>query len=83
MLYGNTIEKDQKGRIRPDNWELSADVQSRIHPILTSITAENFSSLSDVDGFVQEFMQLNGFEIDGIDYNEDVNLELLMQQYPL
>lgn len=83
MLYGNNIEKDQKGRIRPDSWELSSEVQSRINPLLESITPENFSSLSDVNGFVQEFMQLNGFEIEGVDYNEDVNLEALMQYYPL
>lgn len=83
MLYGNKMEKDDIGRIRPDSWELSPAVQERVTAILQSMTPENFITSSDVDGFVQEFMELNGFQVEGVDYNEDIDLQALMTQYPL
>lgn len=83
MLYGTKMEKDTDGRIRPDSWELSSEIQERVNPILESITPENFTQNSDVDSFVEEFMQLNGFNIDGVDYDEEIDLEALMHQYPL
>lgn len=83
MLYGQNIELDSEGRIRPDSWELSEKTQSVVDPILSKITNENFKENSDVDNFVKEFMQLNGFEIDGIDYEQDVDLEALFNSYPI
>lgn len=83
MLYGQNMEIDTNGRIRPDSWELSDEIQNRVNPILKSITPENFNQNSDVESFVEEFMQLNGFSIDGVDYAEDIDLDALMQQYPL
>lgn len=83
MLYGENIELDNEGRIRPDSWELSEKTQALVNPILSSITNENFKQNSDADNFVQEFMQLNGFEIDGVDYEKDIDLEALYNQYPI
>ncbi|MGL4662678.1 MAG: enoyl-ACP reductase FabV [Culicoidibacterales bacterium] len=83
MLYGDKMEKDAEGRVRPDSWELSTEIQNRVETILESITPENFTAQSDVNAFVEEFMQLNGFDIDGVDYDEDIDLEALQNQYPL
>lgn len=46
------------------------------------ITPDNFKILSDYDGYKKEFMQLNGFEIDGVNYSEDIDIEALKRLEP-
>lgn len=83
MLYSDSTPVDEKGRIRPDSWELSATTQAAVSPILETLTPENFASLADVDGFVTEFLQLNGFEFDGVAYDDEIDLDTLITQYPI
>lgn len=82
MFYGNNREFDTQGRLRPDNWEMREDVQSEVKEIMNRITPENFKSLIANDLCKKEFLRLNGFEYDGIDYNMDVNLEVLKELQP-
>ena len=37
------------------------------------INTESLRSLSDYDGYKREFLQLFGFEVEGVDYEADVN----------
>ncbi|MDH3991667.1 MAG: bifunctional NADH-specific enoyl-ACP reductase/trans-2-enoyl-CoA reductase, partial [Gammaproteobacteria bacterium] len=37
------------------------------------INTDNLKTLSDFDGYKREFLQLFGFEVDGVDYEADVN----------
>jgi enoyl-[acyl-carrier protein] reductase/trans-2-enoyl-CoA reductase (NAD+) len=37
------------------------------------INTETLRTLSDFDGYKREFLQLFGFEVDGVDYEADVN----------
>lgn len=83
MLYGDQMEIDAAGRIRPDSWELAEQTQTHVESLLNTVTPENFTHISDVDNFVKEFMQLNGFEIDTIDYDKDVDIASLLKQYPI
>jgi enoyl-[acyl-carrier protein] reductase/trans-2-enoyl-CoA reductase (NAD+) len=65
---------DAKGMIRPDSWELREDVQKEVSRRLSLITPDALEELADVAGYRKDFMALNGFDIDGVDYNADVDL---------
>ena len=82
MMYGGKPELDSNRRLRPDNWEMREDVQSEVEAIWDTITPENFKEIGDYKGVREEFMQLNGFDFDNIDYSADVNLEELAKLKP-
>ena len=66
---------DDERRIRLDNCELEPSIQAELSRLWGQVTTENFRNLSDYDGFKREFRQLFGFEIDGVNYNEPVEIE--------
>lgn len=83
MLYGNKREVDELGRLRPDSWELRDDVQAEVKELMAQITADNFNSdLTGYSTLKKEFMQLNGFEQDGVDYTVAVDLDELSKLLP-
>ena len=82
MMYGGKPELDSNRRLRPDNWEMREDVQSEVEAIWDTITPENFKEIGDYKGVREEFMQLNGFDFDNVDYSADVNLEELAKLKP-
>ncbi|ERJ11827.1 enoyl-ACP reductase FabV [Haloplasma contractile] len=82
MLYGNKREYDEQGRLRPDSWELREDVQEETKALLKQITPLNFKEITAFNRFKDEFMQLSGFNIQGLDYEQLVNLEELKDLLP-
>ncbi|GAM74266.1 paraquat-inducible protein B [Vibrio ishigakensis] len=80
-LYPEAVV-DGERLIRVDDFELSEEVQARVNEIMPNLTAENFTLLGDYQGFKQEFMQLNGFELDGVDYEQEFTLEDLAKLTP-
>lgn len=77
MMYGGKPEFDSERRLRPDNWEMREDVQSEVEALWDKVTPENFKELGDYEGIKKEFMNLNGFDFDNINYGEEVDLEYL------
>ena len=82
MMYGGKPEFDEQRRLRPDNWEMREDVQSEVEALWDQVTPENFKELSDYAGAREEFMQLNGFDFDNVDYDADIDLEELAKLQP-
>ncbi|GAD91025.1 putative reductase [Vibrio halioticoli NBRC 102217] len=80
-LYPHPIV-DGERLIRMDDWELKHSVQQNVSALLPQLTADNFSQLGDYHGFKTEFLQLNGFAIDGVDYQQDYTLEQLQALRP-
>lgn len=77
-IYSNDeMELDDMCRLRMDDFELREDVQKEVDKIWDKITPDNFKELSDYDGYRKEFMQLNGFEVEGVNYDMDVDIEAL------
>ncbi|WEK54470.1 MAG: trans-2-enoyl-CoA reductase family protein [Candidatus Cohnella colombiensis] len=74
-LYSSTgtVPLDEEGRIRIDDWELRDDVQAEVTEIWNAITSDNIDQLTDLDGYRREFFQLFGFETEGVDYEADVD----------
>jgi enoyl-[acyl-carrier protein] reductase/trans-2-enoyl-CoA reductase (NAD+) len=77
MVYGNKREVDEKGILRPDNWELKPEIQEIVNNLLESATEENLRNISDLDYTIKEFHKISGFMFDEVDYNEDVDMETL------
>ncbi|MDF3833970.1 enoyl-ACP reductase FabV [Cupriavidus basilensis] len=72
-LYGEAPCLDQEGRLRADYKELHPDVQSRVQQLWNQVTSDNIYELTDFAGYKKEFLRLFGFEIDGVNYEADVN----------
>ncbi|ATG88584.1 enoyl-ACP reductase FabV [Methylomonas koyamae] len=72
-LYGATPILDSEGRLRADLKELDPKVQDEVSKLWPQVTSENLNQLSDFAGYKREFMKLFGFEVDGVDYEADVN----------
>ena len=75
-LYGSKPYLDKEGRLRTDYKELEEDVQAEVVKLWSQVTNENINELSDFAGYKKEFLRLFGFEIDGVDYDADVNPEV-------
>ncbi|MGB7191831.1 MAG: enoyl-ACP reductase FabV [Collimonas pratensis] len=75
-LYGNAPCVDEEGRLRTDYKELDADTQARVQQLWNQVTNENIYELTDFAGYKKEFLRLFGFEIEGVDYEADVNCEV-------
>lgn len=72
--HSGKYDVDNEGRIRMDDLELGDDVQSAVKEIWNKVTSENLHGLTDIDGYKKEFLKLFGFGIDGINYDEDVEI---------
>lgn len=79
-LYGAEVGPDADGRLRADNLELNPEVQAEVAAIWETINTENLKTASDFEGYRREFLQLFGFEVDGVDYDADVNPEVPIAQ---
>lgn len=72
-LYGAQPQLDDEGRLRADGKELKPEVQRQVEELWGRITTENLHELTDFKGYKREFLRLFGFEVDGVDYDADVD----------
>ncbi|MGJ8515933.1 enoyl-ACP reductase FabV [Carnimonas bestiolae] len=70
---GSAGATDEEGRYRVDDWELRDDVQNECKALWPKVTTENLFDLTDYAGYKHQFLKLFGFEIDTVDYDQDVN----------
>lgn len=76
LYAGEEIPLDADGRIRMDDHEMRADVQREVEERWQTIDTESVSRLADLEGYRRDFLQLFGFEMDGVDYDADVDAEV-------
>jgi enoyl-[acyl-carrier protein] reductase/trans-2-enoyl-CoA reductase (NAD+) len=72
-LYSDNPKLDEEGRLRADAWELQPEIQQRVEKMWAETTTENLSEISDFAGYKRGFLQLFGFEVDGVDYEAEVD----------
>ncbi|WP_445371908.1 enoyl-ACP reductase FabV [Methylomonas sp. HW2-6] len=75
-LYNEAPILDSEGRLRADLKELDPKVQDEVSQLWPQVTSENLNQLSDFAGYKHEFLKLFGFEVEGVDYDADVNPEM-------
>jgi enoyl-[acyl-carrier protein] reductase/trans-2-enoyl-CoA reductase (NAD+) len=72
-LYCDNPRLDNEGRLRMDELEMRPSIQDKVAESWAKISTENLHSLTDFEGYKQEFLGLFGFNVAGVDYEADVN----------
>lgn len=75
-LYCDNPRLDNEGRLRMDELEMRPNIQDKVAESWAKISTENLHSLTDFEGYKQDFLGLFGFNISGVDYEADVNPEV-------
>ena len=73
LYNGGAVPTDAEGRIRIDDWELRDDIQAKVAELWEVATTENLNEIGDLKGYSQDFYQLFGFKVEGVDYTADTN----------
>jgi len=73
LYSGTSVEVDDKGRIRVDDWEMREDIQRKVAELWPQVTEENLDTLADMEGYRTDFLKLFGFGFPQVDYEADVD----------
>lgn len=65
---------DDLGFIRMDDLEMDAAIQRDVAARWEEVTTENVHELADIEGYWNDFYELFGFGLNGVDYNADVEI---------
>ncbi|WP_404972653.1 enoyl-ACP reductase FabV [Vibrio campbellii] len=76
------VPVDGERLIRIDDLELAPEVQKEVSALLEQMNADNFAEIGDYEGFKDEFMKLNGFNFEGVDYTQDISMKTLKALKP-
>ncbi|CAE6950646.1 Involved in the final reduction of the elongation cycle of fatty acid synthesis (FAS II). Catalyzes the reduction of a carbon-carbon double bond in an enoyl moiety that is covalently linked to an acyl carrier protein (ACP) [Vibrio sp. B1FIG11] len=76
------VPVDGERLIRIDDLELDPEVQKEVSALLEQMNADNFAEIGDYEGFKDEFMKLNGFNFEGVDYTQDISMKTLKALKP-
>lgn len=77
-LYQDDIQVDEAGRIRIDDLEMADDIQNKIESLWLDINHQDLSQIADLEGFKEDFHKLFGYALEGVDYQEDVEVDLMI-----
>ena len=72
-LYSSNPVMDDEGRLRADGKEMRPEVQNKVAELWQQVSNDNIDTLTDFKGYKREFLRLFGFEIEGVDYEADVD----------
>lgn len=78
IFNGQNVVTDENRLIRMDDWEMKEDVQKAVLAVWKSISQDNLEDVADIAGYWQEFYEIFGFGMDGVDYDEDVNIQVMI-----
>ena len=72
-LYSAVPVLDDAGRLRMDGKELSEHIQQAVKELWSQVTTETIDTLTDYQGYHNEFLRLFGFGYKHVDYDADVS----------
>ncbi len=81
MVYGDKRILDEEGRIRIDHLEMEPHIQEEALGIMHNLSDKEILDYEGTKLFLKEFYQINGFDIENIDYDKEVDLESLIETY--
>jgi len=67
-----TVPTDSEGRIRIDDLELDPAIQSELDKHMEAINESNVLEHIDIEGIRKDFLNINGFAVDGVDYEKEI-----------
>lgn len=74
LFNGGEVPVDSDNRIRLDDWELREDVQKEVLDEWNKLTKDNVKEIVDLALFRKDYMNMHGFDEEGIDYSQDVKI---------
>jgi len=78
FLFGqDVLQLDAGGRVRLDDWEMRPDVQSEVRKLWQQVDQETIGEFADIKGLREEFLRHHGFGMPGVDYDQDVDPDML------
>jgi enoyl-[acyl-carrier protein] reductase/trans-2-enoyl-CoA reductase (NAD+) len=69
---------DSENRLRLDDYEMAPEVQTEVSARWPHLTDETLPQLADFADYRQGFRQLFGFEVEGVDYAQPVEVEVAL-----
>lgn len=82
-LTKNGVISDNLGRIRLDDYEMHEDVQEKVMDSWNQIDSNNVTKLADLDGYWDDFYKMFGFHFDNIDYEQEVDTNVVIPSIPM
>jgi enoyl-[acyl-carrier protein] reductase / trans-2-enoyl-CoA reductase (NAD+) len=76
LCTGSGPKLDDGRRIRLDDREMRAEVQTEVANLWPQVTTENLRELTDYNRFQRDFRNLFGFEVEGVDYDQPVETDV-------
>ena len=62
-----------------DELELRDDIQQFVADNWSSVSAETLNDMTDFDGYKQAYLQMYGFEVEGMDYEAEVDPQVPLE----
>ena len=73
LCVQGALKRDSEGYIRIDDLEMQPDVQAKIAALWPTVASENVKSVTDLEGYCDDFYRLFGFNLPGVDYEKEVD----------
>jgi enoyl-[acyl-carrier protein] reductase/trans-2-enoyl-CoA reductase (NAD+) len=73
-VYDGNVKLESDGMIHVDDYEMKEDVQSEVMAIWNKIDSDNLKEFADTKGYWEDFYNMFGFNIAGVDYQADVEV---------
>lgn len=73
MYAASVAERDTRGRIRMDDFEMQPDIQQKIAALWPAINSADLEQMTDINGYCTDFYRLFGFDVANVDYAADVD----------
>ena len=54
---------------------MKPEVQNAVAELWEKVSKDNIQDIADLDGYWQEFYEIFGFRIEGVDYAADVDIQ--------
>lgn len=74
-LCKEKVVTDENRLIRMDDYEMKPEVQEAVASLWGRVSKDVIQELADVDGYWQEFYEIFGFRIEGVNYSADVDIQ--------
>lgn len=74
-LSQDKVPVDENRLIRMDDYEMKTEVQEAVEKLWKEVTPENLKEIADIDGYWKGFYEIFGFNIEGVDYDADVDIQ--------
>lgn len=71
----DVVPVDEQGLIRVDDYEMRPEVQDEVAKLWDQANNDNIKEIADLEEFWQGFYEIFGFQIEGVDYDEDVDTQ--------